>query len=116
MDRKSTALKPLKVSDHCFSQLAEIRERVSTSLRPYRCQVYLFGSWATENAHPSSDVDIAILLEASLPTGFLNQLRFELEESSLLLSVDLIDLTQTPSTFQQCIMSEGELWIDSMND
>jgi len=111
-----TSLKSTKSSDRCISQLAEIRERLSFFLRPYSCQVYLFGSWATRTAHPSSDVDIAILPETPFPIGLLSQIRFELEESSLLLTVDLIDLSQATHTFRQRVLTEGELWIDSTND
>ena len=116
MDRQSTELQPFKVSYHGISQLNELRQHLSTSLRPYSCQVYLFGSWATRTAHPSSDVDIAILPETPFPIGLLSQIRFELEESSLLLTVDLIDLSQATHTFRQRVLTKGELWIDSTND
>ncbi len=116
MDRQPTELQPFKVSYHGISQLDELRQQLSTSLRPYSCQVYLFGSWATGTAHPSSDVDIAILPEAPFPIGLLSQIRFELEESSLLLTVDVIDLSQVTPTFRQRVLKEGELWIDSTND
>lgn len=116
MDQQPTALKPLGVSHHCFSQLAEIRERLSSFLGLYPCRVYLFGSWATGRATPSSDVDIAILPEKPLPTGLLSDIRFELEESPLLLTVDLIDLSQTTQTFRQRVLTEGKLWIDSTNE
>lgn len=86
------------------------------ALSPYRCRVYLFGSWATDTAQPSSDVDIAILPSAPLPLGFLSQIKFDLEESNLLLTVDLVDLSQTPLAFQQRVVSEGMIWIDSTND
>lgn len=115
MDLHSVERQPLKVSQDCSSQLDELRHHLSTLLRPYRCQVYLFGSWATGNAHPSSDVDIAIVPDVPLPPGLLSQIRFELEESSLLLTVDLIDLSQTTHTFRQRVLTEGELWIDSTN-
>ena len=116
MDRQPAALKTVDGSEFCASQLTNLQERLSSFLRPYPCRVYLFGSWATRQARQSSDVDIAILPETSLPTGLLSQLRFELEESSLLLSVDVIDLSQTPPTFQQRVISEGKLWIDSTNE
>ncbi len=116
MNRQPASLNPIGISDQCFSQLAEIRDRLSAFLRLYPCRVYLFGSWATGQAHPSSDVDIAILPKTPLPPGLLSQLRFELEESSLLLTVDLIDLSQTSQAFRQRILTEGTLWIDSTND
>jgi len=66
-----------------------------------------FGSWAAGNAQPSSDVDIGILSAVPIPPGLLSQLRFDLEESSLLLRVDVIDLSQTKDSFQQRVLSGG---------
>lgn len=112
----STNLKSKQFSDRYISQLSDLRKRLSFFFRPYSCQVYLFGSWATGNAYPSSDVDIAILPEAPLPAGLLSQIRFELEESSLLLTVDLVDLSQATNSFRNRVLTEGVLWIDSTND
>lgn len=107
---------PITVSHHDLSQLDTLRERLSTALRPYRCQVYLFGSWARGDSQVSSDVDIAVLHETPLPPGLLSQIRFDIEESSFLPVVDLVDLSQSTKTFRQRVLSEGVLWIDSKND
>lgn len=116
MNRQFTTLKSRNLSHQDFSKLEDLRNWLMTTLRPYHCQVYLFGSWAAGNAQLSSDVDIAIWLEAPLPIGLLSQIRFHLEESSILLTVDLVDLGQTTPTFRERVLAGGKLWIDSTND
>lgn len=94
-------------------ELDRVRQFVLTALRDHPCQIYLFGSWAAGTAYPSSDVDIGVLPGAPLPAGFLSQLRFDLDESSILLKVALIDLSETDASFRERVLKEGILWTDS---
>ena len=76
--------------------------------------VYLFGSYAANDAWPDSDVDIALLLphETSQACGCLlmSELCSELE-SLLKRKVDLINLRQVSTVFQkEVIMADGRIW------
>ena len=57
-------------------------------------------------------MDIGILPETPLPKGLLSQLRWELDESSLLVQVDVIDLSDTDEHFRQRVIQEGKEWTD----
>lgn len=75
--------------------------------------IYLFGSYAVNDAWPDSDVDIALLLphETSQACGCLlmSDLCIELE-SSLGREVDLINLRQVSTVLQkEVIMAEGRI-------
>ncbi|CAN2041325.1 Nucleotidyltransferase domain-containing protein [Candidatus Magnetomoraceae bacterium gMMP-15] len=70
--------------------------------------IYLFGTYGTEDEWPSSDVDIALLLECkeAKKTGqlIMSNLRFELE-ALLNKDVDLINLRQVPTVLQKEIIA-----------
>ena len=63
-------------------------------------RIYLYGSWAAGKAGKTSDIDIAVLPLAPLPKGVLSELRQTLEESNVLYSVDLVDLSEADETFR----------------
>jgi predicted nucleotidyltransferase len=70
--------------------------------------VYLFGTYATEDEGPESDVDIAVLLECKkakeLSSLALSELRFELE-SLLNRNIDLINLREVSTVLQKEIVA-----------
>ena len=72
--------------------------------------IYLFGSAASGALRPDSDVDIAVLLPAVLARRVGNlggsDLRLALE-SRLSRDVDLINLRQAPTVFQNQIIVDG---------
>ena len=108
--KPTVAISPAKAEN-----LAQLRHRVLQAFANHPCKVYLFGSWATGTAYLSSDVDIGVLPDTRLPSGLLSQLRADLDESSSLLTVDLIDLSETEKRFRRRVVKEGILWTDSSN-
>ncbi|WP_372610503.1 nucleotidyltransferase domain-containing protein [Halomonas sp.] len=91
------------------SDLAPITERLKAAL-PAMQAVYLFGSQATGEATPTSDVDLAVLLPAPLPPEQRWSLSNELADS-LGADVDLIDLRQASTVLQHQVVVEGQrLW------
>ncbi|QOC23553.1 nucleotidyltransferase domain-containing protein [Wenzhouxiangella sp. AB-CW3] len=78
---------------------------------PQTQAIYLFGSAATDEMLPGSDVDIAVLLpptvarDASKLTG--SQLHLDLE-SGLARDVDLINLREATTVFQKEIIINGK--------
>ena len=77
---------------------------------PHTQAIYLFGSAASGALRPDSDVDIAVLLPAALARRVGNlsgsELRLALE-SGLSRDVDLINLRQAPTVFQNQIIVDG---------
>jgi len=72
--------------------------------------IYLFGSQASGAANAESDVDLAILLPRPLSAAQRWALAGELAER-LNREVDLVDLRQASTVFQQQVLSEGRrLW------
>jgi predicted nucleotidyltransferase len=92
--------------------LREVRRIVMRGLAGRRARVYLFGSWARGEASRVSDIDVAILPIEPLPLGLLAELQEDLEESSSLYSVDLVDLSTTSDAFRARVLSEGLPWAD----
>lgn len=96
-------------SDHDIQQ---IRQIIHGRLAKYPVRIFLFGSHATGQARPASDVDVAVLPEIELPSGLLSEVREDLEQSNILYNVDLVDISKTDEVFRQRVLAEGVEWID----
>lgn len=72
----------------------------------------LFGSRARGDARRWSDIDVGIRPRRPLPTGLLAETRAALEESSLLLNVDLVNLDDAGPALRAAIEREGKPWND----
>jgi uncharacterized protein len=94
------------------NDLDTTRKIVLARLKDYRARVYLFGSQATGNARLYSDIDVAILPLQKLPISVFSEIREGLEESDIVRTVDLVDLTETDETFRQRVEKEGVVWKD----
>lgn len=81
-------------------------------LRPELARLWLFGSRARGDARRWSDIDIAVEPQVPLPPGLLAELREELVESSILLDVDLLDLSQADKALKDAVRREGIAWSD----
>lgn len=77
--------------------------------------IYLFGSQADGSSTPSSDIDIAVLLEKKLdPVA-----RFDLEQTlaiALNQDVDLVDLLTASTVLQNQVIMHGSLLFGSENE
>lgn len=92
------------------------REIVLRRLRGYQVKVFLFGSQAKGSARKTSDIDIAVWPEQSLPDGLLSDIRQELEDSQILAVVDLVDLSYSDLQFRKRVMKEGILWLEGISN
>ncbi len=72
--------------------------------------VFLFGSRAVGNNHEMSDIDVGIWGEKPLNVVIKLNLEEELEESDILLKVDLIDFYQVSEDFKKEALSKIETW------
>jgi uncharacterized protein len=92
------------------NDLGTTRKIVLERLKNYHARVYLFGSQATGKAHIYSDIDVAVLPLQKLPISIFSEIREDLEESDIVRTVDVIDLTETDESFRQRVEKEGVLW------
>lgn len=83
------------------------------------CKIILFGSRARNTHQPGADIDIAILkkqvppstdTETPIDKKVLGLIEEEIEETSIPLFVDLIDLQNTSEELKEKIKKEGILW------
>jgi predicted nucleotidyltransferase len=81
-------------------------------LPPQMARLWLFGSRARGDARRWSDIDIAVEPLQPLPAGLLSELREALAESSVLLDVDLVDLSRSEAALKDSVEREGIAWID----
>jgi predicted nucleotidyltransferase len=72
--------------------------------------VFLFGSRAVGNNHEMSDIDVGIWGEKPLSAVIKLNLEEELEESDILLKVDLIDFYQVSQDFKDEALTKIETW------
>jgi hypothetical protein len=82
-------------------------------LAPHDVEVYLFGSRARGDARLASDIDLAIEPHGDLPASVLARLADELEESTIPVRVELIDLRVAGERLRESVRREGIRWIAS---
>jgi predicted nucleotidyltransferase len=92
--------------------LIEARRIILHFFRDYQVKIYLFGSLAKGTSHQLSDIDIAILPEEPIPFGLISEIRLALEDSNILATVDLVDLTTASRALHDRVLKEGILWKD----
>ncbi len=80
------------------------------ALKGHRAKVWLFGSQATGQARRYSDIDVAILPLEPLPALTFSNIREALEESNILRTVDVVDLSDADEALRQRVLKEGVLW------
>ena len=88
--------------------LDRIVELVNPFLADTPCQVYLFGSRATESAGPASDFDIAIDAAGNVNRK-LSLIREALAQSTIPYKVDLVNLRDVSEAFRRQVNTEGVL-------
>ena len=93
--------------------LADIQLILEEHLRGHTVDVYLFGSRARGDQRVWSDVDIAVDPQGPMPEETLVNLRGALEESSVPLFVDVVDLRRVTPAFRNRVLSEGKRWTAS---
>lgn len=99
---------------HLFREsiLEQVKRSVLDGLGELPVKVYLFGSWARQEERRTSDIDVAIWYDESIPMGTFAKIRLSLEESTIPYRVELIDLTKADSVLVNKVKGEGILWKD----
>lgn len=87
----------------------ELRNILRTHLK--NCRVYAFGSRVKGNNQRFSDVDLCIMNDGPIHPDLLDDLREELSESSLPVSVDLVDIHSISEEFKLVIERSDKILI-----
>lgn len=72
--------------------------------------VYLFGSRATNQEKPGSDIDLAIDTGKSINYQIIIKILCDLDETTIPLNVDIVDLQTAPVQLKETILREGIKW------
>ena len=91
--------------------LDEVRRIVVAHLGQLPVDVFLFGSRARGDSRVTSDIDLAIDSQVDLPPLSLAKLREALEECSVPVTCDVVDLRSASAGLRQRVRSEGQRWL-----
>ncbi|MCC7018505.1 MAG: nucleotidyltransferase domain-containing protein [Ardenticatenales bacterium] len=73
-------------------------------------RVWLFGSSATGDARPRSDIDVAIEADSPIPDRLMLELVDALEESTVPYFVEVVDLASASDALRQAVHDRGIRW------
>lgn len=76
---------------------------------PY-CEIILFGSYATGQQTASSDIDLAIKTEKPIPYKKIIAIQQDIDETTIPLKVDIIDMHTVQEAIKKNILREGITW------
>ena len=74
------------------------------------CTIYLFGSYATGKNLPGSDIDVAIDTGKPVPYNIILKILVDIDETTIPMKVDVVDLQTAPKNLKQDIIREGIKW------
>lgn len=106
---------------HPASGIAEIKEkeirpildRVTEIVRRHlpekSFRILLFGSWATLQYVPTSDIDVGILGDGPVDDLTMAQIREEVDRLPTLRKVDVVDLWTVEDRFRKNVVKQAEM-------
>ncbi len=103
------------MKDFEFPYRTAIESVLKKALRDKTYSVYLFGSRQTGNFSPTSDIDIGVLAEQPVDVE-LSLARELLTESTIPLTVDLVDLARAGEKFRAQVLQKGILLWKNWNN
>ena len=71
------------------------------------CEIRVFGSRINGKAKPYSDIDIALNAQQPLENRILQNLKEDLQESTLAMRVDILDWNTLSDSFKETIQTNG---------
>lgn len=74
------------------------------------CKVYIFGSRARKDHSQGSDIDLALDLGTKINQGKIYKIQDAIEESTIPLHVDIVDIHDISGKFKEEVLKEGILW------
>jgi len=74
------------------------------------CRVYLFGSRARQEHEQGADIDLALDNRKPIDLKIIYQIKNKIEESTIPIFVDIVDVNNADESIKKEIESEGILW------
>ena len=74
------------------------------------CKVYLFGSRARNTHQSGADIDLALDNSSPIDLRIILRIHGDIEDTTIPLSVDLVDLQTASDILKNEIKEEGILW------
>lgn len=74
------------------------------------CGIYIFGSRVHDRHRPGADVDLALDAGSVIEAQILRLLRRDIDDTTIPLYVDLIDVHNVDQHFLNCIKQEWQQW------
>ena len=74
------------------------------------CTIYLFGSRAINKEYSGSDIDIAVDTGTPLTLDKLSSIQSDFEETSIPMTLDIVDIQTAPEELKKDIFAEGIKW------
>jgi len=89
--------------------LDRVTEIVRRHLPEKSVRILLFGSWATLESAPTSDIDVGILGEGPVDDITVARIREEIDRLPTLRKVDVVDLWTVDDRFRKTVMEQAEM-------
>ena len=88
--------------------IAQILAILKSYLENGQYRIFLFGSWASMHARPTSDIDIALLGTRPVIDAVFLKIREEIDSLPTLRSIDIVDLSRTDTKFKDAVLRESQ--------
>ncbi|EKD23320.1 MAG: DNA polymerase, beta protein [uncultured bacterium] len=74
------------------------------------CKIYLFGSRARGTNQTGADIDLALDAKSVIDISIFYKIQDDIEETTIPLTIDLVDLFSASETLKNEVKKEGVLW------
>lgn len=91
----------------------EYKEQLIVLIKKYQpiCKIYLYGSRARGDYSQGSDIDLALDAGRKIEPKTISLIKEAIEESTIPLFVDIIDLNAVTPEFKNKIIKDVVIWI-----
>lgn len=88
------------------------QEKITQIINSYAptCSIYLYGSRARSTQQPGSDIDLALDNGAPIAANTLMHIRMDLDETTIPLTIDLVDVHTVDQKFLKIIKKDWVTW------
>jgi uncharacterized protein len=95
--------------------LSSAKEIILNNINKEELTVFLFGSRATNNYRPGSDLDVGFYSEKPIDDFLLNRISRALSESRVPYHYDLVDFSKVDESFKTIALENYIIWNKGKN-